>query len=157
MCHFNSMEVECIFARGMPHQSLQALDCAHLICRTTPMSRHVLQEAQIHPAVRNQVAHNHRDIVQEVLDAMAQHDTVVVGMAQNPAVGGVRKALNEAGLQHHYLEYGSYFSQWRRRNALKMWTGWPTFPMVFHKGVLLGGQKDTKALIAQGELKPSDQ
>lgn len=138
-------------------QALQALDCNQLICQTTPMSRHILQEAQIHPAVRKQVAHNHRDIVQEVLDALAEHDTVVVGMSQNPAVSGVRKALNEAGLKHHYLEYGSYFSQWRRRNALKMWTGWPTFPMVFHKGVLLGGQKDTKALIAQGELKPSAQ
>jgi hypothetical protein len=25
--------------------------------------------------------------------------------------------------------------------------------MVFHKGVLLGGHKDTKALLAQGALK----
>jgi glutaredoxin-related protein len=57
-------------------------------------------------------------------------------------------------LVHAYLEFGSYFSQWRRRNALKMWTGWPTFPMVFHKGVLLGGHKDTKALLAQGALTP---
>ena len=54
---------------------------------------------------------------------------------------------------HHYLEYGSYFAEWRRRNALKMWTGWPTFPMVFVKGTLVGGASDLDKLIAGGELK----
>jgi glutaredoxin-related protein len=121
------------------------------------MFRHVLEESNIHPAIRALVAQNHLDIVQEALHALQQHDTVVLGMAQNPAVQSVRQALTQAGVQHHYLEYGSYFSQWRRRNALKMWTGWPTFPMVFHKGVLLGGSKDTKALLASGALKSSDQ
>ena len=33
-----------------------------------------------------------------------------------------------------------------------MWTGWPTFPMVFVKGVLVGGANDLKRLIASGEL-----
>jgi glutaredoxin-related protein len=36
---------------------------------------------------------------------------------------------------------------------LKMWTGWPTFPMVFVKGVLVGGATDVQALISSGELK----
>jgi glutaredoxin-related protein len=119
------------------------------------MFRHVLEESNIHAAIRELVAQNHLDIVQEVINAIEQHDTVVVGMAQNPAVKSVRQALTEAGVQHHYLEYGNYFCQWRRRNALKMWTGWPTFPMVFHKGVLLGGRKNTKDLLAHGELKSS--
>ena len=78
---------------------------------------------------------------------------VVVGMAQNPMVKQARDALTRAGFAVHYLEYGSYFSQWRRRNALKMWTGWPTFPMVFVNQVLIGGAKDVKALIDSGELK----
>jgi len=51
-----------------------------------------------------------------------------------------------------YLEYGSYLHEWRRRNALKMWTGWPTFPMIFVKGVLVGGADDVARLIASGEL-----
>lgn len=33
-----------------------------------------------------------------------------------------------------------------------MWTGWPTFPMVFVKGTLVGGASDLEALIAGGEL-----
>jgi monothiol glutaredoxin len=48
--------------------------------------------------------------------------------------------------------YGSYFSAWRRRNALKMWPGWPTFPMVFVKGILVGGARDLDRLIASGEF-----
>ena len=55
---------------------------------------------------------------------------------QNPYPRKARKALDAAGVPYHYLSYGSYFSDWRRRNALKMWTGWPTFPMVFVKGTL---------------------
>jgi glutaredoxin-related protein len=52
-----------------------------------------------------------------------------------------------------YLEFGSYLSDWKRRLALKMWTGWPTIPMVFVKGVLVGGAEDLVRLINSGELK----
>ena len=51
------------------------------------------------------------------------------------------------------LEYGSYAEEWRRRNALKMWTGWSTFPIVFVKGTLIGGFSDMRALIDAGELE----
>jgi glutaredoxin-related protein len=34
-----------------------------------------------------------------------------------------------------------------------MWAGWPTFPMVFVKGVLVGGASELEKLIASGELK----
>jgi monothiol glutaredoxin len=63
-----------------------------------------------------------------------------------------RKALDAAGIAYKYLEYGSYLNTWRRRNALKMWTGWPTFPMIFVKGVLIGGATDLEKLIGSGEL-----
>ena len=53
---------------------------------------------------------------------------------------------------YHELEYGSYLSQWRRRSALKMWTGWPTFPMLFVKGRLIGGAMELQGLIDSGEL-----
>ena len=112
------------------------------------MTRPVLTEQQIHTSVQSTVAQFNQDIVQEVQLAIAQHAIVVVGMKQNPVVKNVRNLLKEAGISYHYLEYGSYFSQWKRRLALKMWTGWPTFPMVFRDGVLLGGHKEVKALIA---------
>ncbi len=117
------------------------------------MPRQILEEARLHPAIREQVARHQADIVAEVQRAIAQHPVVVVGMAGNPFPRKVRKALDAAGIAHHYLEYGSYLSQWRRRNALKMWTGWPTFPMVFVRGMLVGGFEDTQKLIASGELK----
>ena len=68
-------------------------------------------------------------------------------MAQNPVSKKARKFLREKSIEHKYLEYGGYLSMWRKRNALKMWTGWPTFPMVFVKGVFVGGAADLKALL----------
>lgn len=117
------------------------------------MPRPILEEAQIHPAIRDFVAGLHADTVQQVRDAVARHPVVVVGMAQNPFVKKARKALDDAGVGHHDIDIGSYFSAWRRRNALKLWTGWPTLPMVFVKGMLVGGAQDLVRLIDSGELK----
>lgn len=117
------------------------------------MPRNVLDDAHTHPAIRQKIADNHADLVREVQAAVAANDVVVVGMKQNPAPKQARKALDAAGIPFKYLEYGSYFGPWRRRNALKMWTGWPTFPMIFVKGVFVGGASDLDKLIASGELK----
>lgn len=114
--------------------------------------RAILGEAQIHPAVREKIAGYRADIVKEVEEAIAQNEIVVVGMKQNPFPKKARKLLDQAGLAYRYLEYGSYFGGWRRRLALKMWTGWPTLPMVFVKGVLVGGAAELEALLKSGEL-----
>jgi glutaredoxin-related protein len=116
------------------------------------MPRSVLEETRIHPAIRDKVAGHHADIVREVQDAVAANEIVVVGMRQNPFPKKARKLLDAAGLPYKYLEYGSYFDGWRRRNALKMWTGWPTLPIVFVKGVLVGGADDLAKLLERGEL-----
>ena len=116
------------------------------------MSRAVLAEERIDPAIRDKMSTHNRDIVEEVEAAVAAHDVVIVGMKQNPYPKRARKALEAHGVPFHYLEYGSYLNTWRRRNALKMWTGWPTFPMVFVKGVLVGGAEDLQKLIDSGEL-----
>jgi glutaredoxin-related protein len=117
------------------------------------MIRNILDEARIHPAIREKIANHNADIVREVQAAIAANDVVVVGMKQNPHPRRARKALDAAGVPYKYLEYGSYFGEWRRRNALKMWTGWPTFPMVFVKGILIGGADNLGRLIDSGELK----
>jgi monothiol glutaredoxin len=117
------------------------------------MPRNILDEAQIHPAIRERVAKLQVELVYEVQAAIRQHEVLVLGMAQNPYPRKARQALDAAGVPYHYLAYGSYFSDWRRRSALKMWTGWPTFPMVFVKGTLVGGADDLARLIASGELQ----
>ena len=116
------------------------------------MLRTILPEAQIHPAVREKIANYRTDIVKEVQAAVAANEIVVVGMRQNPAPKRARKALDAAGLAYKYLEYGSYLGGYRRRLPLKLWTGWPTFPMVFVKGVLVGGADDLVRLIESGEF-----
>jgi len=115
--------------------------------------RHVLEENRIHEGIRAQVSDRNRDIVEEVERATAEHDLVVVGMKTNPHPKRAVSALKKAGIACKYLEYGSYTGSWRRRNALKMWTGWPTLPMVFVKGTLIGGADETLALIESGELQ----
>lgn len=116
------------------------------------MNRQVLDQSKIHIAIRGKIANHHADIVKEVQTAIAAHDFVIVGMAQNPFPKKARRTLDAIGINYRYLEYGSYFSAWRRRNALKMWTGWPTFPMVFVKGILIGGADDLERLVQSGEL-----
>ena len=117
------------------------------------MPRPLLDGAHIHPAIRTTVAEHQQAIVKAVQASIAAHAVVVVGMGMNPFPKKARRALDLAGVAHHDLDYGNYFSQWRERNALKMWTGWPTLPMVFVCGTLVGGAGDLDKLIASGELK----
>ena len=115
--------------------------------------RTILDENRLHPAIRDAVANSHADIVHNVQAASMSNPVLVVGMAQNPFCKKARRLLDAAGVPYQYLEYGSYLGQWRKRNALKMWSGWPTFPMVFVKGTLVGGANELGKLIETGELK----
>lgn len=119
---------------------------------TTAMTRAVLEESALHPAIRARVAGLHAEVIDQVRAGIGRHPVVVVGMAHNPFVRKARRVLDAAGVAHHDIDFGNYLNQWRRRNALKMWTGWPTFPMVFVKGQLVGGADDLAALIDRGEL-----
>jgi glutaredoxin-related protein len=116
------------------------------------MPRQILDESRIHPAIRAKIAALNADIVKEVMDAVTVHDVVIVGMRQNPMPRHAKKLLDMDSIKYHYLEYGSYLKGWRRRNALKMWTGWPTFPMIFIKGIFIGGAEDLARLKHSGEL-----
>ncbi len=109
--------------------------------------------ALIAPAAAAKIRSFQTAVVREVSDAVARDPVVVVGMAQNPHVRRVRRALDAAGVTYTYLQYGSYFSAWRKRLAIKLWTGWPTFPQVFVRGTLIGGEDLTIAAIADGTLR----
>jgi monothiol glutaredoxin len=117
------------------------------------MNRRILPQQSIHATVAEKVATNQKTIVDEVEAAIQKHPVVVVGMAVNPFPRKVRALLKEKGIAFEYLEYGSYLSMWRPRTALKMWSGWSTYPMVFVKGTLIGGFEDTKRLLESGEFQ----
>ena len=119
------------------------------------MERLTLSPDKVSPAARDAVANFHRAVVDEVAAAVARDAVVVVGMAQNPFVKRARKALDDAGVKFTYLEYGSYLSQWKPRLAIKLWAGFPTFPMVFVDGTLIGGHSELVAQLASGALKPA--
>ena len=115
--------------------------------------RPLLSQDAIHPAINETVSAYHSDIVQEVSKAVASNGVVVVGMKQNPVVKKARKSLQEAGVEFTYLEYGSYTSQWHKRLALKMWSGWATFPMIFVDETLIGGNAELQALLKNPDAK----
>ena len=115
--------------------------------------REVFPAAQVHPSIGEKVASYRKEQVNQVKSLIAAHRVVVVGMAQNPFPKRARRLLDSQGIAYEYLGIGSYLSEWRKRLVLKMWTGWPTFPMIFIDGVLIGGFDDLAALVASGELK----
>jgi glutaredoxin-related protein len=117
------------------------------------MPRHLLASENIAPAALDYMARYHHNVVAEVEATIASNKIVLVGMTQNPFVKKARKALSDAGVQFTYLEYGSYLSLWKPRLAIKLWSGWPTFPQVFVDGKLIGGYKEMDAALKNGSIK----
>lgn len=110
------------------------------------------QRPPVHPAVVAAQASFHPDLIEEVARAISENDIVVVGVKGLQPGSVARKLLDQRGAKYKYLEYGSYFAGWRRRLALKMWLGWPTFPLVFVKGTFIGGASDLRKLLESGGL-----
>ncbi len=115
--------------------------------------RPLLAETARTPQVAEKAAAFHADVIAKVQSAVGSDAVVVVGMAQNPFVKKARQALTEAEVPFTYLEFGSYLKAWKERLAIKMWSGWPTFPQVYVRGTLIGGNDETRAAIADGSLK----
>jgi len=105
------------------------------------------------PAIAEAQATYHADLVEEVAKAVSTEKVLVVGVSGLQPGKRARRMLDAQQIPYRYLEYGSYFSGWRRRLALKIWVGWPTFPLVFIKGTFVGGASDLQKLIDSGELK----
>ena len=106
--------------------------------------RPTLQPHQLHGDAANVMANYHRNVVAEVEQAISENEWTIIGMAGNPFVIKARKYLTAKNVPFKYIEYGSYLSKWKQRLAIKLWSGWPTFPQVFHKGKLIGGFNDLK-------------
>ena len=123
-----------------------------LVLAQAAMQRSLLPQAQVHSAINEKMATFHRDVVTEVQQAVRDHDVVVLGMKLNPFPGRARRLLDANRITYKYLEWGSYLSQWRPRLAIKLWSGWPTFPQIFVKGTLIGGYTDLQRLLASGEF-----
>jgi len=94
----------------------------------------------------------HRNIVDEVANTVNSNPVVIVGMATNGYVKRAREALDGQKVAFKYLEYGGYLSMWQERLAIKMWSGWPTFPQVFVNGALIGGKDELQKAIDDGSL-----
>ena len=117
------------------------------------MNRTTLSDDKMTPEAAAAIGAYHADVVSEVSTAVENNAVVVIGMAGNPFVKKARQALKDANVEFKYLEYGSYMSKWKERLAIKIWSGWPTYPQVFVNGKLVGGANDLKRFIEAGNLK----
>lgn len=104
--------------------------------------RKTLSDSEMTPGAQSAIVNFHPSAVEEVIKALKDNEWVIVGMAQNPHVQKARRFLEAKNIKYHYIQHGGYFSQWKIRLAIKLWSGWPTFPQVFHRGKLVGGASD---------------
>ena len=107
----------------------------------------------MHPAAAEVAAAFHSEVVEEVAARVSDNDVVVVGMGWNPHVKRACRLLTDANIPYLYHEIGNYSARWRERLAVKLWSGWPTFPQVFVKGMLIGGADQVQALLESGQLE----
>ena len=110
-----------------------------------------LTEENIHGPALEKMNKFHTEITLEVSKAIASNKIVVIGMSQNPVVKKATSLLKEKNLEFTYLEYGSYLNSWKKRLAIKLWSGWPTFPQIFIDGRLVGGCTEMNKLIKTRE------
>ena len=115
-------------------------------------SRPLLDQNRVSSTALAAMQHFQVAAVRDVARATERHRVVVVGMSQNPFVRKARRALWRAQIDHEYLEYGSYLSQWRPRLAIKLWSGWPTFPQIFFEGQLIGGHAELVTALSEGRI-----
>jgi glutaredoxin-related protein len=111
------------------------------------MNRQILSNEQIDPEALKFIQANNSKTIQEIILAVKENKIVVIGMAFNPVVKKAIKILNTHKMEHVYLSYGGYFSKWQQRLAIKLWSGWPTFPQVFIDGKLVGGCDDLEKFL----------
>ncbi|MEN9808784.1 MAG: hypothetical protein RLZZ488_351 [Pseudomonadota bacterium] len=112
--------------------------------------RKILAEQQVSPRIQSVIGKFHPDAIETVERAITKNKVVVVGMKGNHFVKKAIRNLTKWGVAFEYVQFGSYFSHYDQRAALKAWTGFSTFPMIFVNGVLIGGNSDMEAEKADG-------
>jgi glutaredoxin-related protein len=106
------------------------------------MERKTLPTTKVHENALKFMTSNYSDTVDEIITAIEKNKIVIIGMGQNPVVKKSKDILKKKNMDYTYLSYGNYFSKWQQRLAIKLWSGWPTFPQVFIDGKLVGGANE---------------
>ena len=109
--------------------------------------------SRYHNLAQQTISNNHNQTLEELESLIQKHDVVVVGMFLNPHVARAKRLLTQHSISFHYQEYGGYFSAWKQRLAIKMWSGWPTFPQVFVRQQLIGGASDLATALQKQEIQ----
>ncbi|OAD79737.1 hypothetical protein PHYBLDRAFT_139764 [Phycomyces blakesleeanus NRRL 1555(-)] len=76
----------------------------------------------------------------------------IKGSPQEPKCGFSRQLISLLNDRHVKYGYFDILSDDEVRQGLKTYVNWPTFPMLFYKGELLGGLDIIKEMIESGEF-----
>lgn len=113
------------------------------------MNKQTLAEDNIFSPALDKIGHFHEETLAEVMSTVSENKIVVVGMRLNPFVRKAKKLLESKDLDFKYLEYGGYMNDWKKRLAIKLWSGWPSYPQVFIDGKLVGGYSELESHLKQ--------
>ena len=90
--------------------------------------RKIFSQKNLHPNISKQVLEYHKEVINEVEEAIEENQIVIVGMRWNDAVWQAKRNFRKAG------------------------SGWPTFPMIFIDQKLIGGNSDLRKLLKSDKL-----
>ena len=114
------------------------------------MSRKI--HALLSKDAQNEIALFQQPFVEELQCMINNFEIVVVGVQLNSKSRQVSTLLQAS--EHDFKEL--YLRPWlmdrRKKLAVMLWSGWPTFPQVFIRGMLIGGEQELRRAIQNGEL-----
>ena len=114
------------------------------------MSRKI--HALLSKDAQNEIALFQQSFVEELQCMINNFDIVVIGVQLDPKNRQVSSLLH--GSKHNVKEH--YLRPWlmdkRKKLAVRLWSGWPTFPQIFIRGMLIGGEQELQRAIQNGEL-----
>ena len=94
----------------------------------------------------------HQPLIEQLQQEIHSHDIVVVGLAYQPSTQRVIKELNKLDCLTQCIEISPWIGSSEKRLAIKIWSGWPSFPQIFVRGMLIGGELELGNFVASGDF-----
>ena len=114
------------------------------------MSRKI--HALLSKDAQNEIALFQQSFVEELQCMINNFDIVVIGVqlsSRNRQVSSLLQATNHT-VKELYLR--PWMMDKHKKLAVMLWSGWPTFPQIFIRGMLIGGEQELRRTIQNGEL-----
>ena len=79
-------------------------------------------------------------------------DIVVIGVQLSPQNSQVRALLQFTNHTAKEIYLRPWMLNKHKKLAVMLWSGWPTFPQIFIRGMLIGGEQELRRAIHNGDF-----